>query len=96
MNRIFAVGLAVGLLVTTPNANATVVGSPKRLGQSYSSGILAPGPITPTPISGRQVCRTIQTVVGITGLWQAIGNKVSIWITIPVYGTSVICTYIYY
>jgi hypothetical protein len=96
MKRFLLIAVVVGFSTMTTSANAALVGSPNSMQQHYKFGVYAPGPITPTPISGRQVCRTVQTVVGVTGLWQAIGNKLPIWITIPIYGTSVVCTYIYY
>jgi hypothetical protein len=58
--------------------------------------ILMPEPINPTPISVRQVCQVVQTVMGITGFWQSLGKNVSIWITIPVYGSSIVCTNVFF
>lgn len=91
MRKVFVLYLACGFLIA--NVSSGVAASPQLKSEiQMRSMILAPGPITPTPISARQVCQTVQTVMGLTGFWQSLGNRISIWITIPVYGSSIICT----
>jgi anthranilate/para-aminobenzoate synthase component II len=80
------------ILLMNTNANASVAMPQVKTQVQLNAMILAPGPITPTPISARQVCQVAQTVMGLTGFWQSLGNRLSIWITIPVYGSSIICT----
>ncbi len=94
--KLSSIVLVVVFLTTSNDSSFAAIKPSEQFITSFQSGIMAPGPINPTPITGREVCRLVQTVMGVTGFWQSLGHKVSVWITIPVYGTSIVCTYVYY
>ena len=96
IRRTSVILLGLALLVAGTHVSSAVASPPYKTQSSYKSMILMPEPINPTPISVRQVCQVVQTVMGITGFWQSLGKNVSIWITIPVYGSSIVCTNVFF
>jgi hypothetical protein len=96
MRRRFSLlSLTTGLLIGSMNASTAAAAPQVKSHIRLSSMLMTTEPISTNPITGRQVCHAVQVVTGTTTLWLIVGRTLPKWVSIPVYGTSLICTFIY-